>query len=135
MELSELYKLLPIIGGIFISIAVFKMGKAMRSASDQSAYFELEGEKLKYKSAEFNGTNYGLCLEFLVSENHLGFRCYFPAFNYVVKYNDIAVSKVKDILGYRVSLNIPYIGEIKINRRLAKKLSRLSNGKIPSEIT
>lgn len=135
MEIENLTKLLPIAAGVFIFIAVFKMGRAVRAISDQTEYNRLQGHKLKFKSAEFNGINYGLCLEFLLSENHLGFRCTLPSFNFVAKYSDMAVSRSKALIGYRVCYQVPGIGEIKVSQRLANKISQLSDGKLSYEHT
>jgi len=135
VEISSLYKLLPVLGGILVFVAAFKMGKAIKGASEQSAYFNLVGEKLRYRSGELNGINYGLNLEFLVSDESLGFRSYFPAFNYVANYNDIVVSKSKALIGYRISLLFPVIGELKVSNKLAVKINELSNGKLFQSFT
>ena len=133
--MDNLVKLLPIVAGVLVLFAVFKTSRAMRAISDQSEYDELTGQKLKYKSAEFNGINYGLCLEFLISDDRLGFRCSFPTCSFVAKYSDITVLRSKTLIGYRVCYQIPGIGEIKVSRRLASKINELSHGKLAYENT
>ncbi len=133
MDFDKLYLLLPLVGGAHIFIAAFRTGKAIRNNSPQTAYHELDGAKLNYRSAQLNGVNYGLCLEFCVSKECLGLRCHFPKFNFVTTYSEIQVSKVKSLFGHRVSLLVPNIGELILSRRLAAKINEMSAGKISYE--
>lgn len=104
--------------------------KNVRSNNDQDEYYKLRGDKLRFKSATFNGNHYSMCIEYLVSDDKLGIRCTIPKFNMVVGYQDIKLSKSKALIGSLVCMEVPnYEGKIEITHKLAKRIDKLSNGK------
>lgn len=104
--------------------------KIVRARNPKNEYFKLNGKKLKFKTANIDGTNYAFCIEYLISEEYLGIRCYVPPFTIVTKYSDIKLIKKKAFIGSVVQVIVPsHNGKIEISHTLAKKIDVLSDGK------
>lgn len=115
---------------LIMPVVFFLHAKRVKEQNPGDEYFKLAGHKLRFKSAIFNGNHYALCIEYLLSDQYLGIRCYIPSFNLVVKYEDIQLSKSRALIGSLVCVEIPnYEGKIEITHKLAKKLDFLSKGR------
>jgi hypothetical protein len=111
-------------------VAMFLNAKRVRARNPRNEYFNLKGKKLKFKTANIDGKNYAFCIEYLISEEYLGIRCYVPPFTIVTKYSDIKLLKSKALIGSVIQVIVPsYDGKIEISHALAQKIEELSDGK------
>ncbi len=105
--------------------------RSVKNDRANELYEKIGGRTLKFRSAWFDGNNYAFVTEYKISEEYFGIRCYFPKFSIVSKYCDIKLSKSRALIGSLVKIEMPnYPGVIEVSHSFAKKLDRLSGGKL-----
>lgn len=129
---SRLSALVGFITALSLGVSFYCQSKQLKSKANDSEYAKIKqhAKKLRFKSARINAQQYSCCMEFIITDESLGMRCYWPSFAIVTKYENLTLSKSRAFIRSKVRLHISNRKEkIEISHSLAKKLAKLSGGK------